>query len=405
MRRVLPAALLVLAGSVTLPAVAATPATADAADGKCTVGKTSWISDAAANANLAETGFADAWRFATGQGVTVAVVDSGVNAKNPHFDGVMVGQKSFVGGSGLEDQQGHGTAVAGIIRARRLPQKSVLIGAAPNASLLSVRVNVLNNEVKTANVAKGIRWAAEQKGVDVINVSISTGPSDPQLEALRSAVAFAVSRDIVVVAAAGNKPSGIDGPYTQVQYPAGFPGVLGVAAAGPGGGVDNWSIHGRHVDVSAPGANVPTTYHGNGDCLVGLDHPYTSYSTPYVSALAALLRERFPRDSAAQIINRITSTADRPRLTERDDREGWGRIQPIAALTGTSSAPPTKRTSAVPVTTDAGITPGAAETDPMEGPRTRLLWWALGATALLSVGLVARPLSARRRRQDGPRRF
>ncbi|MRK00332.1 S8 family serine peptidase [Aeromicrobium sp. S22] len=398
MRRALPMALLVLAGSVALPAVAVSPAAAQTTDdGKCTVGKTKWVTDAAANANLVQTGFTESWKLATGKGTVVAVVDSGINADNPHFDGVIVGQKSFVGGSGTDDQQGHGTAVAGIIRARQLKKKSVLTGAAPDAKLLSVRVNLLNDEISTANVARGIRWAAEQDEVDVINVSISTGPGDPDLKELESAVAFAVRKDIVVVAAAGNKPGDPQVPYTQVQYPAGFDGVLGVAAARPEGGVDNWSIRGRHVDVSAPGANVPTTFHANGDCLVGLDHPYTSYSTPYVSALAAQLRERFPKDSAAQIINRITSTADRPRMATRNDREGWGRIQPVAALTSSSAAPPSKRTSTVPQTTGTGIRPSAVVADPMAGPRNRLLWWGLGATALLAVALVARPLSERRR--------
>lgn len=395
MRRQLSAALAATIGAIALPVVVDAPARA--AEGRnCTTDETQYVTEPAGLLNLQQTGFEQSWRFATGKGVVVAVVDSGVNQRNVHFSRGLEDGTSFVGGAGTDDLQGHGTAVAGIIGARTFGN-SVLVGAAPDATIVPVRVNTVADQISTANVAKGIRWAAERDEVDVINISISTGPSDPQLKALRAATALAVKNDKVVVASAGNGP-GRDNPYTQVQYPAGFPGVLGVAATTPGGGVDNYSIHGKHVDVSAPGVNVLAPFHAVGDCLFGIDQPYTSYATPFVSALAAQLRERFPKDSAADIANRITSTADRPRIAERNDIEGWGRIQPVAALTSSEATPPGERRSSIKPPAGTSITARAAADDPLAGPRDRLLWWALGATALLSVALVARPLSARMRR-------
>lgn len=389
------AALLAIAlGAAGLTAATAAPvAAATTSSARCTAGKDQLIENQQALSNLYQVGFPGSWRLATGRGQVVAVVDSGVDARNTHLTGAVSKGQSFAGGAATDDAKGHGTAIAGIIAARQV-KGSVLVGAAPGATILPVRVHV--KDPRTRVIAEGIRWAA-QHGADVINVSLSTGPSDPDLPALRSAVAEAVKRDAVVVAAAGNRAE--PEAYTQVQYPAGLPGVVGVAASNAAGDVDDFSVHGEHVDLAAPGSNVLISFRNNGDCIVGLDQPFSSYATAYVSGLAAQLRERFPDDTAEQIVNRLESTADRPRRSARDDLQGWGLIQPIAALTSVSNAPPGTPAAGDQQASSAGISTTTAAKDPDEPARTRLLWWTLVMSALLAVALIAYPLARRPRSQ------
>jgi hypothetical protein len=243
-------------------------------------------------------------------------------------------------------------------------------------------------------MAAGIAWAVRH-GADVINVSMSTRPSDAALPALKAALDLAHRKDVVVVASGGNQDQ--DAPFTQVRYPAGGRGVIGVAASNPTGGVDDWSIHGPQNDVSAPGANVLISFHANGDCLAGQDHAYTSWATGFVSGLAAQLRERYPKESADQIAYRIMASADRPRLSERDDVEGWGEIRPYSALTMSIDpnrpGPPLPGAATGPKqqAVKSPVTPLAARTDPLAPAREQALWWGLAAVGLCALALVTRP--------------
>ncbi len=380
---------------------------------KCEVGRTQYVDDS--SYAIAGLGVPQSWSLATGKGVTVAVVDSGVDPGNAHLRGALVPGTSFVPGPPTEDILGHGTGVAGII-ASRYVQGSALIGAAPSAKIMPVRVfqdeDVTGTQAvayppDTGRMAQGIAWAVRH-GADVINVSMSTRPSDDAVPELRAALELARRRDVVVVASGGNQTE--DAPFTQVRYPAGGPGVIGVAATGLSGVVDDWSIHGSQNDVSAPGANVLIAYHANGDCLAGQDHAYTSWSTGFVSGLAAQLRERFPKESAEQIAYRITASADRPRMSERDDVQGWGEIRPYAALTmsldpnrvgpplpGGQSAPPAAKAQ-------APLKPLAADVDTLAPAREQALWWSLAAVGVGALALVLRPWAARLTRPQRGRR-
>jgi subtilisin family serine protease len=241
----------------------------------------------------------------------------------------------------------------------------------------------------TAELASGIRWAAEQDA-DVINVSVSTGPNDPALPRLRSAVEYAVRTGAVIVASGGNQSE--LAPLTQKRFPAALPGVIGVAASRANGEVDDWSIHGPHNDVAAPGEDVLITFFANGDCLGGANgRAYTSWATAYVSGLAALLRQRFPQATAEEISNRILDTAERPRRDKRDDVRGWGVIQPYAALTTSSTNAPGVSASSEQTSARGGIAPLPTQSDPMEPSRTAILWWAMGSLCLAGTALVLRP--------------
>jgi type VII secretion-associated serine protease mycosin len=398
-RRVPAAIAVAVAGAQLLVAPAAVRADESP---QCEVGKTQYVTSS--SYAIASLGVPPSWSLATGKGVTVAVVDSGVDAGNAHLRGAVLPGVSFVPGSATEDILGHGTGVAGIIAARSLgDRKSALIGAAPRAKILPVRVFQDEDSTgsrpvayppDTGRMAAGIAWAVRH-GADVINVSMSTRPTDDALPRLKAALDLAHRKDVVVVASGGNQDQ--DAPFTQVRYPAGGRGVIGVAASNPTGGVDDWSIHGPQNDVSAPGANVLIAFHANGDCLAGQDHAYTSWATGFVSGLAAQLRERYPKESADQIAYRIMASADRPRLSERDDVQGWGEIRPYSALTMSIDpnrpGPPLPGAAAGPKQTavESPVTPLSARSDPLAPAREQALWWGLAAVGLCALALVVRP--------------
>jgi type VII secretion-associated serine protease mycosin len=361
-----------------------------------------------------------AWQITTGSDVTVAVVDSGVAADNAHLrEAVRPGHSAMAGDpdpTGRTDLWGHGTAVAGLIGARPV-EGSAVYGVAPSSTILPVRVFVAERDgsyvppedqlPSVSRMAEGIAWAA-RNGADVINVSMSTRSDDP---ALRAAVREAVRRDIVVVASGGNRDneSEDDGP----RYPAALPGVVGVAASDENDQVTDHSIHGEHIDLFAPGQNVLAAYKLGGDCLIGQEYPYSSYATGYVSGVAALLRARYPDESAEKIVYRMTASADRPRRDERDDIRGWGLVQPLEALTMTidPSRPGPRAPGAQAPSggvADTGLPAiRSSRPDPLAPAREQMLWWLMFGAGAVTLAFVLRPLvvvAQRRRRGDGPLR-
>ena len=202
-------------------------------------------------------GFSSAWPLTPGADVTVAVVDSGVDA-NPQFgDRVTVGPD--LAGATFGDVRrgadcvGHGTSVASIIAAAPLAGIS-FAGVAPQAAILSIKIT--NSDTFPGQVtAQAIRDAVNL-GANVINLSLATTVSTP---ALQAAVQFAQARNVVVVAAAGNdEPDGAAGPF----YPAAYPGVLSVGAIGPDGSLASFSDTRTPVSVTAPGIDVTSAYPG-----------------------------------------------------------------------------------------------------------------------------------------------
>src|SRR5689334_21876001 len=204
-----------------------------------------------------ELGFSAVWDRTRGAGVTVAIVDSGVDT-NPQFGDRVIPGPDLVAGTkrGIPpgaDCVGHGTAVASIIAAAPMPGVS-FTGVAPAARILSVKISGTDT-FPTAVAPQGIMDAV-QFGADVINLSLAT-PDD--IPALRNAVRYALRHNVVVVAAAGNDlPHGGTGPF----YPAAYPGVLAVGAAGPGGALAAFSDRRTPVAVTAPGVNVTSAYPG-----------------------------------------------------------------------------------------------------------------------------------------------
>ena len=320
------------------PAYAASPVRTAAAAETCTA--STRITDPVPALDVMQSELA--WGVTRGAGVTVAVVDSGVDAANPHLRDAVVGGVNLVGdgtdASGFTDTYGHGTAIAGQIAARLIDGSSVQ-GLAPEARILSVRVFAGTEQQQidagygpsSPRLADGIRWAADQ-GAQIINVSMST---TQDLAVLREAVAYAAERGSLVVGSSGNRDSTLAVEESDVdgeRFPAGVPGALGVAAADLGGVVTDASIHGAHVAVSALGQSIVTTSFVGGDCTYAGDVPATSFAAAYVSAAAALVAAAHPDETPAQWAYRLEATAVRADPDARDDAAGWGVVQPYEAI-------------------------------------------------------------------------
>jgi type VII secretion-associated serine protease mycosin len=270
--------------------------------------------------------------LATGSGVTVAVVDSGVDRAHPQLAGRVLAGTDLLdpGGDGSRDCAGHGTGVASIIAAAPRPGIA-FAGLAPGARILPVRVSeqqvVQGREsgrtVSAGEFARAIRWAVDHDA-DVLNLSVVLYVDDP---AVRSAVRYAVDRDVVLVAAAGNLHESGDPP----PFPAAYDGVLGVGAIGADGTRAAFSQTGPYVDLVAPGSAVLTAAPGQGHHRV----EGTSYAAPFVAATAALLRQYRPELSAAQVAERIAATADPAPGAGRGGGYGAGVLNPYRAVTET----------------------------------------------------------------------
>jgi type VII secretion-associated serine protease mycosin len=284
------------------------------------------------------------WAFSRGQGVTVAVIDSGVSPDHPKLsNGKVLPGYDFVdnGPGGDCDAYGHGTFVAGLIAGRDTRERdSPFSGIAPDALILPLRVIANDREdpgESTPNrVAAAIDFAIGRK-VGVINLSLYAKDTP----VLAAAIDRARRADIVIVAAAGNGGGSTESEGRRF-YPAAYDGVLAVAGVDEQGRRAQTSSPGDYVDVAAPGVDIDgPTVHGGGYVTEAAG---TSYAAAYVSGVVAVLRGYYKDVTADRIVERITKTADRPPLG-RDDDVGYGVINPYRAMTVSSdpasaSAPP-----------------------------------------------------------------
>ena len=285
----------------------------------------------------------DAWKQSTGSGVTVAVIDTGVDGTHPDLvDNVLEGYDASGEGSpngwqglGVEPMHGtevasliagHGHNVSGIPKIAGQPGKPAgVIGVAPDAKILPISLNMVSNAEKSIDeqIPAAVRYAVDH-GAQVINLSIGSNKTTWP-KSWDDAFAYAEERGVVVVASAGNRGSGI----TQVGAPATIPGVLTV------GGVDRQreaskgsSTQGISIGVTAPSNDMIAAAPGNKYMIWS----GSSASAPLVSGLAALIKSKYPNLSAAQIIQRITESADDTGAVGRDPVYGFGIINPLMAL-------------------------------------------------------------------------
>lgn len=266
------------------------------------------------------TGFVQAWDVTRGlRSVIVAVVDTGVDGGHPDLRGALLPGADLVNGdTDAGDDHGHGTAAAGVIAARTNNSEGQA-GVCWNCTLLPIKALDADGIGNSSLIAAAIVRAVDL-GARVINLSLG-GPAST--EALAAAVSYAIQRDVVVVAAAGN--SGVDKPF----YPAGYPGVISVAASDESDRLYSWSNRGEWVAVAAPGCNVAP---GHVDGYVGFCG--TSSAAPVVAGLAALALSARP-GATGEAVRRAIETSAGPAIAG----VRHGRIQPSAALSALGVRP------------------------------------------------------------------
>ncbi|MET7324146.1 type VII secretion-associated serine protease mycosin [Streptomyces sp. NPDC005549] len=278
-----------------------------------------------------------AWRTTKGAGVTVAVLDTGVEADHPDLTGNVLPGKDLVGFGASEGDRSwarHGTAMAGIIagHGHGTGNAEGVMGIAPEARILPLRVILEDGDPSRAKarktrgnaLAEGIRWAADH-GADIINLSLGDDSASAHPEpAEDEAIQYALEQGVIVVASAGN--GGEKGDH--ISYPAAYPGVIAATAVDRYGTRAAFSTRRWYATVSAPGVDV---------IIADPDHRYyegwgTSAASAFVSGAAALVKAAHPDLTPAQVKSVLEDTARNAPAEGRDDSRGFGFVDPAAAI-------------------------------------------------------------------------
>ncbi len=276
--------------------------------------------------------FEGSWGMSRGAGVTVAVVDTGVLGTHEDLTGSVIPGLDLASdaatydhaNNGEVDPAGHGTHVAGVIAAH-VNNKVGIAGAAPAVKIMPVRVLDASGSGSSSTVAEGIIWAADH-GARVINLSLGGGPS----QGMREALQYALSKQVVTFAAAGNSYQ--DG--NQASYPAAYPEAVAVGAIDQTRHHASFSNTGSYVDLVAPGDLIWSTY-GQGHAQYALMSG-TSMATPYATATAALVLGEDPTLSASDLTHILEANASDLGAPGRDNTYGYGLINPRSALLAAS---------------------------------------------------------------------
>jgi subtilisin family serine protease len=319
--------------------------------------------------HLGFLGVDEAHKYSEGEGVVVGVVDLGVDANHPDLAGSVL--PGFVVGAPDDpylDLTGHGTAMAGLIAAH-----GRALGIAPRAKVLPVKDGAIVNDT-----AGGVRVAVDH-GAKVL--CLAYGGDDNPVD--RADVQYAIEHDVVVIAAVGNSNE------PSADYPVGYPGVVGAAGVDREGSHAPTSVVTPNADLAAPSVSIYST-----DTLYGsTGNGYrtgtgTSDATAIIAGAAALVRAKFPRLSAVEVIHRLTATADDKGPPGRDDQYGYGIVNLVKALT--ADVPPLTP-SAVPTTAAA---PAPA---PIDQDVSRYVIALLIIAALVAAGVIVGVVRARTR--------
>lgn len=277
-------------------------------------------------------GIRAAWAVNRGEGVTIAIIDTGVDGTVAELAGAVTGGADFsglgsangqtpVGSAGSE----HGTMVASLAAGRGTGANAGVIGAAPAASIMSLSIGFGEGSTSSdEQIAEAVRYAVDH-GADIINMSLTRNTLDWP-ESWDDAFLHAAANDVVVVAAAGNRGSGT----TVVGAPATMPGVLTVAGVDANGRASfDASSQGITIGVAAPSEDLVGVIPGGGHVL----WDGTSGATPIVAGVAALVRAAYPQLDAANVINRIVATAKDVGTPGPDPIYGFGLLDANAAVT------------------------------------------------------------------------
>lgn len=269
------------------------------------------------------------WNNTTGTGRMVAVLDTGTNYNHVELSSSYAGGRDFVNND-LDpmDDNGHGTHVAGIITADGVSANAK--GVAPGASILSGKVLDASGSGSFSNIIAAMYWAADNPSVDVISMSIGTSRTfknlncDSYIPDMTTAVNYAVAHGKVVVAAAGNSKTGVSNPGC-------ISGVITVGAVGSNDVIASWSGRGfsaKDHGVVAPGVSLYSAWLGTSYATAS----GTSMATPVVSGTIALMKQKNPSLTVAQIKSILYTTSKDLGSAGYDTTYGHGRVDAQAAV-------------------------------------------------------------------------
>jgi len=347
-------------------------------------------------------------RISTGSGVTVALLDSGVMTSRADLTGQVTTGPDYAGGSEHPGNTGwgeHGTCMASIIAGHGRGGANGMLGIAPAAHVLSVRVirdddaPDINQPTKSSTpISDGIRYAVDH-GAQVISMSLggSDAGADTDSTPEADAIRYALDHNVVVVAAAGNSAD----KGNAIQFPGAERGVISVAAVDSAGRHAAFSTTSWDVSIAAPGVNLPCDAAASDDEYLLGDG--TSQATAYVAGIVALLKAENHALSPAQIRDILESTARDKPAGGRDDQLGFGIVDPVAAL---KAAGATKAVAETPAGANAGPASGhfgygqtavVSEAAPAFGALPRAI--VGGIVLLAAAGAIAFVMLRRARRE------
>ncbi|MFD9513883.1 type VII secretion-associated serine protease mycosin [Streptomyces mirabilis] len=381
---------------VLLAGVAVTPAYAD------TVRDRQWYLDAMRAEQM--------WKTSTGNGITVAVIDTGVQGDIPDLRGQVLSGKDYSRHPGDEhsDYDGHGTSMAALIAGTGAKGRVTgAYGLAPGAKILPIRIPDFIEQSRSdgnpddypAYMATAIRYAADSDA-QVINISQASTAHSQQLN---ESVAYALSKGKLIFAGVGNDGAGLN----ELEYPAATPGVVGVGAIDRNVKATQESQHGPQVDLAAPGADMVAA------CLGGTElcktHG-TSDATAIASASAALIWSKHPDWTNNQVLRVMLNTASKPKNgKERTDYLGYGTVRPRIALTNPGSPGPADvyplpdfkqaASKASDGAASASAQPEGKPAAAASGTTSAMLWILTGVGAAFLTGAVLVAGAVRRRRR------
>ncbi len=297
-----------------------------------------------------------AWEVTKGTGIKVAVLDTGLDLNHPEFAGRVAAQRVFVTSS-IDDAYGHGTHVAGVIAANSNNGQGIA-GVCPECQLMIGKVADDRGGSSVSLVSQGINWAADNNS-KVISMSLARPDFNSQV--LADAVAYAWGKGVVLVAAAGNCGGSnyLDNncsTQNPVEYPAGYPHVVSVAATDNKDQKTAFSEHGSWVTVAAPGKDIASTLPTHQNQIGVTNYGYlsgTSMAAPMVAGIVALIWSTPPYNTSNQVVvDRLYATADQ--ITGTGTYWQKGRVNAGAAVASQSATiTPTITPTTTPTITDS----------------------------------------------------
>jgi len=268
------------------------------------------------------------WKETQGEGIKVAVLDTGIALEHPDLQPAILKVKDFTRSpSAAYDAQGHGTHVSGIIAARR--NAKGIVGVAPQSKIIAAKV--LNDEGAGTpqDIVAGIHWAIES-GADILSMSLGSPEPD---EEIHLALLLAISKGIFVITAAGNEGPDLD----TVGYPAGFPEIVAVGSIDRRKRLSQFSSRGRQVDVVAPGDEITSCYPPRSYATLS----GTSMATPFISGVVALalakhrkIGGKTPLRTQQDLIEHLCRTSADAGLDGFDPLYGCGIVNPEKLIKG-----------------------------------------------------------------------